>query len=453
MKDPSRDHRYFYTTLLVSLLLTLMGTWFLVERGSQVRTAELRSVFTLQKEKLASVLTKIFYKTQTLATLVIAKNGKIEGFEQVAAALLDDPCIQVMVIAPQGVVSHAYPLQGNEAVLGKDLLAHSYGSQEAIKTRHSSNIVMAGPIPLITGGSGLVGRLSVYIKDQNGARQFWGLVSIALHFPEVLKDAEMELLDDLGLHYQIWRTNPDNGARQLIAVGTTPEEKGAPYLEMPMQILNAQWVFKLSEKWAWYQRTETWLYVSCSLLFSLLFAMLVQRSHDITLAHKRLEEIVYFDYLTGIFNRRGLFKNLSTRIKNDPDKKFSLYYLDLNNFKPINDNYGHKAGDLVLQHVAAIMSKYAPKPHTFARIGGDEFVLILPEEIDAAQAQDALENTRQALSKGLPDEGIFDPITFSTGVAVYPDDGSDLDGLFVRADQAMYRDKSSHGSIRRPPRN
>ena len=453
MKDPLRDHRYFYVTLLVSLLLTLMVTWFLVQRSSQIRTAELRSVFTLQKEKIASVLTKFFYKTQTLSTLVIARNGKIEAFEQVAAALLDDPCIQMMILAPQGIVTHVYPLQGNEEVLGRDLLTFSYGSQEAVKARHSSNIVMAGPVPLMTGGTGLVGRLSVYINDQNGNRQFWGLVSIVLHFPDALNDAELGLLDDLDLPYQIWRIAESNGTRHLIAVGSTPESKDAPYLEMPMQILNSHWVFKLSAKQAWYQRNETWLYVGCSALLSLLLAMLVQRSHDITVAHRRLEEIVYLDALTKILNRRGLFKNLNQRIKNSPNEKFCLYYLDLNKFKPINDNYGHKAGDRVLQYFTATIIKYAPKPHTLARIGGDEFILILPGESNTAQTLEALENTRRELSNGLPDEGIFDPITFSIGMAVFPDDGSDPDSLLIRADQGMYRDKQSQGHVRNSPRN
>ena len=447
-----KDRRYFYAAFAVSLLLAFLGTSFLVQRNSQIRTAELKSVFTLQREKLTSVLTKFFYKTQTLATLVIANNGKIEVFEPVAAALVDDSSIQAIVMAPKGVVSHVYPLQGNEAVMGKDLLSYSFGCEEAIKARHSSRIVMAGPVPLITGGMGLVGRLSVYTKDKKGTRQFWGLVSIALNFPGVLKDAELGLLDDLELPYEIWRINPDNGERQVIAVGNSPESKGAPYLEMPMQILNAQWFFKLSAKHAWYQLTETWFYVGCSVLFSLLFAMLVQRSYDIMVAHRRLEEIVYLDALTGIFNRRGLFNDLGQRIENNPEKKFSLYYLDLNKFKPINDNYGHKAGDRVLQHFAATMAKFAPRPHILARIGGDEFILILPEENDAAQTLEALENARRKLAEGLPHEGIPVAITFSVGMAVYPDDGSDLDALFARADQAMYRDKQSHGSVRNTPR-
>ena len=170
------------------------------------------------------------------------------------------------------------------------------------------------------------------------------------------------------------------------------------------------------------------------------------------LAHRRLEEIVYIDALTGCLNRRGLFNDLGQRIETAPEKKFSLYYLDLNKFKPINDDYGHKAGDRVLQHFAAIMHKYAPKPHALARIGGDEFILILPGENDVARTQEALENARRELANGLPAEGIPVAITFSVGMATYPDHGTDLDALLSRADQAMYRDKQSHGSVRNTPR-
>lgn len=452
MRRCLKDCRHFFVALAISLSLTLLGAGFLVQRNAQMRIAELESVFTLQTDKLTSILTKYFYKTQTLAAITITGSGKIENFEQVAAALLDDSCIQAIVLAPKGIVSHVYPTQGNEALLGKDILTYSFGSWETVRSRHSSHMVMAGPVPIITGGTGLMGRLSVYTDGKNKARQFWGIASIALNFPEVLKGAELRLLDELGLPYEIWRESPYGGDRQILAMGTSPESRGAPYLEMPVHILNTQWFFKLSAKRAWYQLTETWLYVGFSILLSLLVSMLVQRRYDMALAHRRLEEIVYIDALTGCLNRRGLFNDLGQRIETDPEKKFSLYYLDLNKFKPINDDYGHKAGDRVLQHFAATMRKYAPKPHALARIGGDEFILILPGENDEARTREALENARRELAKGLPAEGIPVAITFSVGMAVYPDHSTDLDALLSRADQAMYRDKQSHGSVRNVPR-
>ncbi|OXS28189.1 MAG: hypothetical protein BCS36_00385 [Desulfovibrio sp. MES5] len=453
MRRCLKDCRHFFVALAISLSLTLLGAGFLVQRNAQMRIAELESVFTLQRDKLTSILTKYFYKTQTLAAISITNRGKIESFEQVAAALLDDPCIQALVLAPNGIVSHVFPMQGNEMLLGKDILTYSFGSWEAIRqARHSSHMVMAGPVPIITGGMGLMGRLSVYTTGKNKVRQFWGIVSIALNFPEVLKAAELRLLDELGLPYEIWRESPYDGTRQVLAIGASHESRGAPYLEMPVHILNAKWFFKLAAKRAWYQLTETWLYVGFSILLSLLVSMLVQRRYDMALAHRRLEEIVYIDALTGCFNRRGLFNDLGQRIETAPEKKFSLYYLDLNKFKPINDNYGHKAGDRVLQHFAATMRKYAPKPHALARIGGDEFILILPGENDEARTREALENARRELAKGLPGEGIPVAITFSVGMAIYPDHGTDLDALLSRADQAMYRDKQSHGSVRNTPR-
>ena len=453
MRRCLKDCRHFFVALAISLSLTLLGADFLVQRNAQMRIAELQSVITLQIDKLTSSLTKYFYKTQTLAAITITDNGKIENFEQVAAALIDDPSIQGIIMAPKGIVSHVYPMLGNEILLGKDILTYSFGSWEAIRqARRSSPIVMAGPVPIMTGGTALIGRLSIYTDAKNKPRQFWGIVSIALNFPEVLKGAELRLLDELGLPYEIWRESPYGGARQILAKGVSPESRGAPYVEMPVHILNGKWFFKLSAKRAWYQLTETWLYVGSSVLLSLLVSMLAQRRYDMALAHRRLEEIVYIDALTGCLNRRGLFNDLGQRIETAPEKKFSLYYLDLNKFKPINDDYGHKAGDRVLQHFAAIMHKYAPKPHALARIGGDEFILILPGENDVARTQEALENARRELANGLPAEGIPVAITFSVGMATYPDHGTDLDALLSRADQAMYRDKQSHGSVRNAPR-
>ena len=210
---------------------------------------------------------------------------------------------------------------------------------------------------------------------------------------------------------------------------------------MPVTILNAHWLIRMSAGVAWFRSLESWLYVGMSVLLSLFLATLVQRNHDLTQIRTYLEAIAYRDALTGALNRRGLFEELQRRIASPVAKKFTLYYVDLNNFKDVNDTYGHEAGDRVLQLFAEVVRAHAPVTHILGRMGGDEFVLLLTGPPAEERDKAAFTRMRADLAKGLPELNIPGPITFSMGSAVYPDAALTVDALLSCADTAMYQDK------------
>jgi len=121
-----------------------------------------------------------------LSALVIQNDGEIENFKQVAAIIIDDPAILNVLIAPSGVVSDVYPLQGNEAVIGLDFFGEGAGNKEAVMAKETGQLVFGGPFDLVQGGQALVGRLPVWIDMPDGNNAFWGLVSVTLKFPQIL---------------------------------------------------------------------------------------------------------------------------------------------------------------------------------------------------------------------------------------------------------------------------
>ncbi|MDF2961164.1 MAG: diguanylate cyclase protein [Paenibacillus sp.] len=165
--------------------------------------------------------------------------------------------------------------------------------------------------------------------------------------------------------------------------------------------------------------------------------------------YKSVEEnlirMAYYDSLTGLPNRR-LFQdryNQSLLFAKRYQRKMAVFYLDLDDFKNINDNYGHAVGDELLRMVAARLLHCVRDPDTVCRLGGDEFVILLqqfeqPEDIDkvAYRVLDAL-NNRFVIGKNEIS------ITCSMGAAVYPQDGCEED-LIQSADNAMYQAKK-HG--------
>ena len=150
-----------------------------------------------------------------------------------------------------------------------------------------------------------------------------------------------------------------------------------------------------------------------------------------------LDKAAYTDLLTGCLNRRGLLRELA--MKSEMGKSFYLIFIDLDNFKQVNDTLGHEAGDELLCDVATIWSKVQSKfPFTVCRLGGDEFAIIY-ETRDKEIARDFI--TKIIRSVATLQSKFFTSISASAGLALYDEDTSDLQQLLSYADTAMYKAK------------
>jgi diguanylate cyclase (GGDEF)-like protein/PAS domain S-box-containing protein len=160
--------------------------------------------------------------------------------------------------------------------------------------------------------------------------------------------------------------------------------------------------------------------------------------------HARLEYAAQYDGLTGLANRTLLFDRLKTalaRARRSGDR-LALLYLDLDGFKQVNDSLGHAVGDLLLQEVARRLQGALRAADTAARVGGDEFVVLLENIRWPEQAAQVAEKVRRELSLPVSLPGGSLAIAPSIGIAVYPEDGEVEAELLRRADEAMYAAKS-----------
>ena len=160
-------------------------------------------------------------------------------------------------------------------------------------------------------------------------------------------------------------------------------------------------------------------------------------------AESELEHRASHDPLTGLPNRRRLQSELQSAIAHaaQAGSNLALLYLDLDGFKGVNDQGGHSAGDRVLREVAQRLQQGLRQGDLVARVGGDEFVALLPGCRNAEAARIIASGLRTRLSPPhlLPD-GLFQ-VDASVGIACYPMDGSDPDTLLAHADRAMYAAK------------
>jgi diguanylate cyclase (GGDEF)-like protein/PAS domain S-box-containing protein len=167
---------------------------------------------------------------------------------------------------------------------------------------------------------------------------------------------------------------------------------------------------------------------------------------DITERRQAKELIVhnaYHDPLTGLPNRNLLMERLSLALAHARRSKryLAVLYLDLDRFKLINDTWGHTAGDQIFQSVGRRLSGCLRESDTVARIGGDEFVVLLPEVSREEDAAATAQKLLRSIAEPFPIDGHSLRMTTSLGVALFPRDGDDAATLLRNADNAMYRAK------------
>lgn len=160
----------------------------------------------------------------------------------------------------------------------------------------------------------------------------------------------------------------------------------------------------------------------------------------------RFEHRASHDSLTGLPNRFEFFRRLKTGIieSRDRGQKLGLAYIDLDGFKPVNDDHGHHAGDEILKVVARRMQEVLRLSDTVARLGGDEFALILPGIRVPHDLEVVMPKVLEAISQPVNVGEIDVRVRGSIGVALFPDHSEDVDELCRYADQAMYRAKNEN---------
>ncbi len=162
------------------------------------------------------------------------------------------------------------------------------------------------------------------------------------------------------------------------------------------------------------------------------------------LAEDRIQFMANHDALTGLPNR-ALIKDRFTEAAARAQRNgtwATVAFIDLDNFKCVNDSLGHSVGDRLLKVVASRMVACLKPTDTVARLGGDEFIILLADHAKSADILAAtLQRLRAAIAEPVHLDGHTFHVTCSFGVANYPDDGTDVETLLANADAAMYRAK------------
>ena len=168
------------------------------------------------------------------------------------------------------------------------------------------------------------------------------------------------------------------------------------------------------------------------------------RTNELEKAHREMEQLAYYDPLTGLENRlifRVQLDKAINRAQRHQHAKLALLYIDIDDFKKINDSFGHDAGDKVLIAVADILKSNIRREDTAARISGDEFAILLTDVSASEDAGTIANNILQHLASPIDASGNDCYVTVSIGISIAPSDTTHINDLIDFADKAMYHAK------------
>ncbi len=283
--EPGR--RPLIAALIVFLLAGAAAT-AVVRQSEQHRLQEQRMNLANLAGKHADAIQistqRTLSATYALAALVRQGQGRIANFDAIASELLKYyPGADSMQLAPGGITRQVVPLAGNEKGIGRNLLQDPLRNKEAFRARDTGQLTLAGPLQLIQGGLGAVGRLPVFIDDSQGKPAFWGFATVLIRYPQALEEARLTQLTQQGFDYELWRIHPDSGQKQSIAASSASAliDPVMRTLNMP----NGNWTLSVAPIKGWGDPVWLAFKSALGLLFSLLLGYLAKLLFDLR-AHK-----------------------------------------------------------------------------------------------------------------------------------------------------------------------
>ena len=311
--------------------------------------------------------------TDTLKQVVISGDGNINKFYDIAANMMDDS-IQSIQIAPNGVVNEIYPEDLNES--GKiDLINDSDRGEISRYARDNDTVIMQGTFKLKQGGYGIAVRNPVYLENENGQKSFWGFTIVILKVPEIFSES-VEALSSFGYKYSLQKcASPWDDTYEWVY--GSKEELNDPVI-YDFDVYGGKWRLEILPKSGFYNNSNLIYMFIGGVIIVLLLTGLTAALISINENRKNFKRLAVTDTLTGIYNRHGFDEQVEQYMRQNPQKHCVVAMLDIDDFKLVNDMYGHAYGDKALISLAENMRKFFPSSALLGRNGGDEFCILLP---------------------------------------------------------------------------
>ena len=270
MKRKTDRGRMKFRAFMVCVLsfLVVTGSACFLNR-EQEKEEKLKAVYAAEStvSRVKSQLNRYLAESE-LVKNIIESGYDIDGEKfSILSQMMQDRqnVIEAHELAKDGIVSHIYPMKGNEEAMGLNMLEHPDRKKEANLAKTSGQYTIAGPFPLVQGGNGALLFDPVYVKDEAGEDTFWGFSILVLNWDHFMEEVETYKLEDASYQYLIWKNGTELGEKLTIAQSEKFSFKDT--LEVACDVPNDTWYFEIEPKAGWVPQSQ--------IAFGILIAALV----------------------------------------------------------------------------------------------------------------------------------------------------------------------------------
>lgn len=338
-KANQNDYLLITATLILLVVFNLSLLSYVQGQQKAAERDQAQALATGCSKTLKGEIKNALTLSTTLKELVLASDGKVDNFSTVAKYLLaENTAASNLQLAPKGKVTEIYPLKGNEAGKINLLTDPIRGPLCRYGISHQVTVTQ-GPIALKQGEKGLIMRTPIFIKKK-GKKQFWGFAVVVMKIPQTFSSTAANL-KSAGYSYELEKqVSPLNTSyKQVMQKGSLHE----PITYSFTTADNCKWLLKLAPAKGWRYNKWNW-FMGYIVIIDFAIAGLMLWVISGRISGRILEREATLDPLTQAYNRQGFDWKLASQ----GEKKTTVIMLDIDDFKSINDVFGHQTGDAVL---------------------------------------------------------------------------------------------------------
>lgn len=419
---------------VILLFLSCLFTWNTRRQDLQAQRSRASEISKTYATELKRDFNLGIGRTVALKQMIKDNDGQVKYFSASAKLLMKD-YIDLIAVAPKGEITESYP-SGKTASDKFTLNYYSETRKIYEYAEKTGRVAMFGPVKLPLVNQAMVVVDPVYLETG----QLWGYIIIAIKVPKIYRHT-MAALESLGYDYAIKATaSPTVKKLSLVESSLKSSQKLSSPAVYTMKLGSCHFRLEITPKGGWHSSKTIPILAICFIISAILLGLLIALLR-ITEKDDELHYFAYRDPLTGLYNRRGFLHELNKRLAQVPGDPATAVSLDLDDFKLVNDVYGHDVGDMALIDLADRLRAAFPKDTLISRNGGDEFCAMFFGHSPSYCERLIKRAVVQEKSFKAGDYEIR--YTISAGYADWPEQTKKLERLLTLADQALYAAKLS----------
>jgi len=437
---PRRRKRNLIIALTV-LIIEAFGLTILLGHTEtsilKLRHKEVSALSSVYADQIERSVEKAANSAEILAYSITSSNGDTSFFAEEAQSLYHtSSSIRCLQIAPGGTVDQIYP-EENSSKEKMNLFEDPDQKGMAALAKDYHTMTLQGPFELKPGVSIMAVCNPVYLQDGS----FWGFTIVILDAPPLTAETERQLISS-GYAFKIEKTDLLDSTEfiQLSSHGNTDDAVSSYF-----RFGSCTWRISIEPENGWKTSNVFKILSFAGWTVIVLVAVLVYSLLENKDRQKEIAIAARTDYLTGLNNRKGFDEDSNDCFVRYPEEPFTGVMIDIDDFKRVNDLYGHAAGDAVLQALADKMKHLLPSEAIVGRYGGDEFCVIL-KNTSLTEAEKKLQPLMHEALVFETEQGSC-KATISAGYASWPEQTRDRMRILLLADDALYAGKLSGKKI------